>query len=111
MKSVNSNLPQKYNDGILKKFFNKIRSIFYKKKDTEIEEIQVVDDNNKNIDFRKQLEVKEFEKNPELEKKKLFDQASDNPEYMKSLPITKLKVILQYYLNENEKKRALIKRK
>lgn len=48
-------------------------------------------------------------KNTEYEKKKFMDELTENPELLENFSNNRLEKILKYYIDENNKKRKLLK--
>ena len=101
---MSNNLPQKYNNNIFRKIFNKIKRIFFKEKtyDNTIKEEIEQKENHKTLKVENNL------KNKEEEKKKVIEQITSNREMLESLSNDKLKIILKYYLEDNKKKKEMI---
>ena len=110
---MNENLPQKYKESFFHKFIKKIKMFFSKTK--EENKIENVSANNKIFeeknDIISSLKVN-FDTNAsrEYKKKEFMKNLSDNPELLENFSNDKLKRILKYYLDENEKKRELLKK-
>ena len=111
---MKENLPQKYEKNFLKKIFHKIRIFFCSK----YEEKENVSNNavklEKNIreenEFTTQVKVNEDIKSPEFEKEQFMKKLTNNPNLLENFSNDRLEKILQYYLNENNKKRETLKR-
>lgn len=109
---MSNNLPQIYKEKILKKFFNFIRNLISFKKKEIKEEIDIIGtsekkENLKN-DFLKDIIIEEGSVDKEIEKKKIMDNLKDNLQLLDDFSNERLEKILQYYLDENEKKKALL---
>lgn len=109
---MSNNLPQKYKENIFKKFFKYIKNLFLFKKTEPKENIilfnKVSSDKTENskTSFYDSLRIEsatlnDNEKNINLK---------DNFQVLENYSNEKLEKILQYYLDENEKKRALLKK-
>ena len=113
---MSNNLPQEYKSNIFYNIFRKIRSLFFRKKNIEVsvdENVNEVRENN-NIEekskFVEEIKIKETVVNPEVKKKKFMDNLTDNPELLEKFSNERLEKILQYYKEENDKKRELLKK-
>ena len=109
------NLPQVYKNNIFVKLFDKFKSLFYNRRKNR-EESQIVDDLNdgqsmqSQKNFMERVKVKEFQKDIEYEKKKFFKELEYNPDLLENFSVDRLEKILKYYLDENDKKRELLKK-
>lgn len=108
---MNENLPQKYKKNFFSKFINKLKSFFSKTK--EEHKISVTEtfkkDNAMKKNIMSDLKVDVDSKvNTEYEKKSFMEKLTNNPELLENFSNDRLEKILQYYLNENEKKRQLL---
>jgi len=109
------NLPQVYKNNIFVKLFIKFKSLFYNSIKNR-EEGQTVNDlkNEQSMqpqnDFMERVKVKECKKNIEYEKKRFFKKLAYNPELLENFSVDRLEKILKYYLEENNKKRELLKK-
>lgn len=108
---MKDNLPQKYKESFFSRIFSKIKSFLFKKKETIIEEI--------NTESCKQNEVENFKNEmnvdfkisiAEYEKREFMQHLKDDPSLLENFSIDRLKIILQYYLDENEKKKEQLKK-
>ncbi len=113
--NMSDNLPQKYRDNIFYRFINKLRLLFHSKTiNEEAQDNTDVLQNETNLEqknnFVNQMKVEEGYKNIEYEKKKFMDNLSNNPELLNEFSADRLEKILQYYLDENNKKRELLKK-
>lgn len=109
---MSNNLPQIYNKNIFKKFFNYLRNLFSFKKKEVKEEITINNTSEqkekiKNT-FLKDIKLEDCIVDKEFEKKKIMDNLKDNLQLLEECSNEKLEKILQYYLDENEKKKALL---
>ena len=111
---MNEKLPEKYKDNIFHKIFNKLRLLFFKSSNaTNEKQIENCDDKNiinSENKFANELKVKNITVDTEYEKKKFMENLTNNPELLENFSIDRLEKILQYYLNENEKKRETLKK-
>lgn len=109
---MNSNLPIEKRDGILNKIIQKIKQIFRKNKyqieDTKNKEI-IVNSNSKFKDDIK-IDTENIEFSNEYQKQQFMEQLKNNQELLEKFSNERLKNILQYYLNENQKKREKLKK-
>ena len=103
---MNNNLPQKYKDNFFNRILKKIKIIFSFKKNSIIEEKPKQADDKQ--DFIEGLKGDWDINNFDFEKKQLMDRIAKEPELLKYFSSDRLEVILQYYLNENEKKRKIL---
>lgn len=106
---MNKNLPQIYKENIFKRFFNYIRGLFISKKNDNIEEVITADVNNENEtkknNFLQDIKIKD---NKEFEKKQYMDNLKDNLQLLEECSNEKLEKILDYYVKENEQKKAIL---
>lgn len=114
---MNNNLPVNYKENFLRKFIMKIRKKFFRsKKKSEINNINMVnlESNNKKENMLNELKVDmEFDyKNyaNEIERKDFMDNLTKNPDLLENFSTERLKKILQWYVEENEKKRVVLKK-
>lgn len=109
---MNSNLPIEKRDGILNKIIQKIKQIFRKNK-YQIEDIKnkeiIVNSNSKFKDDIK-IDTENIEFSNEYQKQQFMEQLKNNQELLEKFSNERLKTILQYYLNENQKKRENLKK-
>ncbi len=109
-----NNLPQKYKNSFLSKFLIRIKSFFHKdiNKEHVINNREYKEDriDNKDLVFLEGLKVDVNLKNNEYEKKEFMKRLKEHPDILEKLSIGRLELILQYYLDENEKKRKLLKK-
>lgn len=108
---MSENLPQKYKENFLSKFICKLKSFFLRTKE-----------NNKNVKaFKEDKDIKEnrmrdlkvdfdMKVSTEFEKKIFMENLTNNPELLENFSNDRLESILKYYLDENEKKRELLKK-
>ena len=112
---MNKNLPQKYKNSFFRKLFYKIKFMFFGKKQIENASIQIDNtikesDIQVKKDFIEQVKVDENIKDTESEKREFMKKLTDNPKLLEEFSSDRLEKILQYYLEENEKKRELLKK-
>lgn len=110
---MSNNLPQIYNENIFKKFFNYVRNLFSFKKNEVKQEIKINDTNKQKEslknNFLKDIKIEDGMVDKEFEKKKIMDNLKDNLQLLEECSNEKLEKILQYYLEENENKKKLLK--
>ena len=109
---MNSNLPVKKRDGIFYKIFQKIKQIFRKNKykAEKIESNEVISNSNNQFKNDIKIDIEKIEFNNEYQKKRFMEQLKNNQELLEKFSNDRLKVILQYYLDENNKKREILKK-
>lgn len=109
-----NNLLQKYKNSFFSKLLIKIKLFFCKdvNKELVINNREYKEDriDNKDIVFLEGLKVDINLKNNEYKKKEFMNRLKENPDILEKLSIGRLELILQYYLDENEKKRKLLKK-
>lgn len=109
-----NNLLQKYKNSFFSKLLIKIKLFFRKdvNKELVINNREYKEDriDNKDIVFLEGLKVDINLKNNEYKKKEFMNRLKENPDILEKLSISRLELILQYYLDENEKKRKLLKK-
>lgn len=112
---MSENLPQKYKDNIFSNFFRKIRTLVFTKKkyekdSAELNSYEIRENKKSKLDFIEQIKIEENEKNIDYEKRKFMDNLTENPNLLQEFSIERLEKILQYYLEENNKKRNILKK-
>ena len=109
---MNSNLPVKQRNGIFYKIFLKINQIFRKNKykTEKVENNEVISNSNKQFKNDIKIDIENIEFNNEYQKKQFMEQLKNNQELLEKFSNDRLKVILQYYLDENNKKRERLKK-
>ncbi len=109
---MNSNLPVKQRNGIFYKIFLKINQIFRKNKykTEKVENNEVISNSNKQFKNDIKIDIENIEFNNEYQKKQFIEQLKNNQELLEKFSNDRLKVILQYYLDENNKKRERLKK-
>ena len=109
---MNSNLPVKQRNGIFYKIFLKINQIFRKNKykTEKVESNEVISNSNKQFKNNIKIDIENIEFNNEYQKKQFMEQLKNNQELLEKFSNDRLKVILQYYLDENNKKREILKK-
>lgn len=111
--SMSENLPQKYEENIFRRFFNKIKNFFLGcKKEVEIQTNMVDDLEPRNVSRNKLEDLKIDVKidNSEFKRKEFMQNLTEHPELLENFSTDRLEKILQYYLEENEKKREMLKK-
>lgn len=118
-------LPQKYKNNIFQKIIQKIKAVFFYKEQNITQTMDKIEKNTEqtiNIietkqntkdsvsDFAEQIKVENENKHIDYEKKKFMKRLTENPELLKKFSNDRLEKILQYYLEENKKKREILKR-
>ena len=118
-------LPQKYKNNIFQKIIQKIKAVFFYKEQNITQTMDKIEKNTEqtiNIietkqntkdsvsDFAEQIKVENENKHIDYEKKKFMKRLTENPELLKKFSNDRLEKILQYYLEENEQKREMLKR-
>ena len=111
-KIMNSNLPVKQRNGIFYKIFLKINQIFRKNKykTEKVESNEVISNSNKQFKNDIKIDIEKIEFNNEYQKKQFMEQLKNDQELLEKFSNDRLKVILQYYLDENNKKRERLKK-
>ena len=97
---MSNNLPQIYNESIFKK---------------EVKEDIAIDNTSEQKEkitnsFLKDIKIEDGMVDKEFEKKKIMDNLKDNLQLLEECSNEKLEKILKYYLEENEKKKKLLKK-
>ena len=118
-------LPQKYKNNIFQKIIQKIKAVFFYKEQNITQTMDKIEKNTEqtiNIietkqntkdsvsDFAEQIKVENENKHIDYEKKKFMKRLTENPELLKKFSNDRLEKILQYYREENEQKREILKR-
>lgn len=118
-------LPQKYKNNIFQNIIKKIKAVFFYKEQNITQTMDKIEKNTEqtiNIietkqntkdsvsDFAEQIKVENENKHIDYEKKKFMKRLTENPELLKEFSNDRLEKILQYYLEENEQKREMLKR-
>ena len=111
-KIMNSNLPAKQRNGIFYKILLKIKQIFRRKKYEEenLESNKVIVNSNNQFKNNIKIDIENIEFNNEYQKQQFMEQLKNNQELLEKFSNDRLKVILQYYLDENNKKRERLKK-
>ena len=106
---MNENLPQKYRNNIFLRFLNRLKSIFISKKKIDIEnpiinDLEIKEETKSKFVFAEEIKVETNGKNEEYERKQFIENLTNNPNLLQEFSNERLEKILQYYLDENEKK-------
>lgn len=114
---MSENLPQKYKSNLFSKLLNKIKTFFMKDKkenETIISDYETFEDTKKENckkeiinNLKVDIDMRDVHK--EHEKKAFMENLTNNPELLENFSIERLEKILQYYLEENNKKREILK--
>lgn len=118
-------LPQKYKNNIFQNIIKKIKAVFFYKEQNITQTMDKIEKNTEQImnvtetkqnkkedmsNFTEQIKIENDNKNVDYEKKKFMQSLTQNPELLKEFSNDRLEKILQYYLEENEQKREMLKR-
>lgn len=122
---MSDHLPQKYKNNIFQIIIKKIKAVFFYKEQNITQTMDTIEKNTEqtiNIietkqnkkenmsNFTEQIKIENDNKNINYEKKKFMQTLTENPELLKEFSNDRLEKILQYYLEENEQKREILKR-
>ncbi len=113
-KVMNENLPQKYNRNFFSNLLLKIKLFFWGKsnnKNISLNSEKYGNNKDTKTIFLEQIKFKEEIKGTNYEKSKFMKNLEDTPSLLEKFSIDRLEVILQYYLEENKKKRKLLNSK
>lgn len=111
---MNKNLPQIYNENIFKKILKYVCNLFsFNKKEikpeTKINDSSEKKENLKN-NFLKDIKIEDGIVEREFEKKKMMENLKDNLQLLEGFSNEKLEKILEYYQNEYENKKKILKK-
>lgn len=111
---MSKNLPQIYKENIFKRFFKYVSNLISFNRKEIMQESNVNDfsekkENLKN-NFLKDIKIEDGIVEKELEKKKMMEDLKNNLQLLEGFSIEELKKILEYYQNENEKKKIILKK-
>lgn len=111
---MSKNLPQIYKENIFKRFFKYVSNLFSFnrkeiKQEANINDFSEKKENLKN-NFLKDIKIEDGIVEKEFEKKKMMEDLKNNLQLLEGFSIEELKNILEYYQNENEKKRKILKK-
>ena len=81
-----------------------------KYKTEKVESNEVISNSNKQFKNDIKIDIEKIEFNNEYQKKQFMEQLKNNQELLEKFSNDRLKVILQYYLDENNKKREILKK-
>ena len=116
---MNSNLPIKYKENFFSRIIMKIRKLFFRRKykSEEVKNINIVnleENNDKKENMLNELKVDiEFDYQNyanEVERKDFMENLTKNPDLLENFSTERLKKILQWYVEENERKRVILKK-
>ena len=106
---MSNKLPIKQKNGFFYKIFIKIRQLFKRNKyalENKVTEKVAADLDNQ---FKNNIKVGNDEFDNEYQKKKFMENLKNNQEMIENFSNERLRIILKYYLDENEKKREILK--
>ncbi len=107
---MSNKLPIKQKGGYFDKIFTKIRQFFKRNKygleGKKIEKVATTPDNQ----FKNNIKIDSDEFDNEYQKKKIMEGLKNNQEMLENFSNERLKIILKYYLDENEKKREILRK-
>ncbi len=106
---MSNKLPIKQKNGFFYKIFIKIRQLFKRNKyalENKVTEKVAADLDNQ---FKNNIKVGNDEFDNEYQKKKFMENLKNNQEMLENFSNERLRIILKYYLDENEKKREILK--
>ena len=110
---MHENLPKKYNENFFNKIIINIKKIIFKNKyKNEIANSNITNSKKDiNNNMLEELKVNvDFNYNNEYEKKQFMNNLSKNPQLLETLSNERLKKVLQWYKDENEKKKEILRR-
>lgn len=106
---MSNKLPIKQKNGFFYKIFIKIRQLFKRNKyalENKVTEKVAADLDNQ---FKNNIKIGSDEFDNEYQKKKFMENLKNNQEMLENFSNERLRIILKYYLDENEKKREILK--
>lgn len=112
---MSKNLPQKYNESIFRKFFDKLKNIWksiIRRKQNGYEnsnDILVPNTETAKENKMEYIKVNIDVENTDFKRKEFMEDLTANPELLENFSNDRLEKILQYYIDENAKKEALLK--
>lgn len=112
---MSKNLPQKYNESIFRRFFNKLKNIWNsirrrtKNMEENINDIPVPNVETTKEEKMEYIKVNIDVENTDFKRKEFMENLTENPELLENFSNDRLEKILQYYIDENEKKKELLK--
>lgn len=110
---MNEKLPQKYKNNIFHKIFGKIKAFLWRNKEEIKDDTDTIAKTEKNVVLKDKLEDLKVDikiDHTEFQRKEFMQNLKENPELLKGFSTDRLEKILQYYLEENAKKRELLKK-
>ncbi len=108
---MSENLPQKYKESFFSKVIRKIKKFFIKDKDESNAINSEIFENKKEKMKLDNLKVDiNMSVHTEYEKEEFMKNLTNNPELLENFSNDRLEKILQYYLDENEKKKEILKK-
>lgn len=112
---MNENLPQKYKENFFRRFFLKLKSFFTrkdnKKDKTESQYDYGTTEHRSQNNMLEELKVDTTTLyDTDFKKKEFMKNLTENPDLLENFSNERLEIILKYYLDENEEKRAMLKR-
>lgn len=114
---MNKNLPQKYNKNFFAIFWKKLTSLFNKDKTKHNRNMASYNDfffeNKEHVDknsFKSNLKIQNNINLNNYEKKEFINNLTENPSLLKNFSNDRLEQILQYYLEENQRKRKILEK-
>ena len=92
-----------------------LKSIFISKKKIDsgnltTNNLEIKEETKSEIVFAEEIKVKTNDKNEEYDRKQFMENLINNPNLLQEFSNERLEKILQYYLDENEKKRKILKK-
>lgn len=119
---MSENLPKKYKESFFDKFIQKIKWLFFERKQKNKaipSNIENISENSKKAIAQNKLieslKISADNNNPgikdiEFEKEKFMKNLTDNPELLKNFSTERLEKILQWYREDNERKSIYLKK-
>ena len=119
---MNENLPKKYKESFFGKFIQKIKWLFFERKQKN----KIIPSNIENVSENSKKAIAQNElmeslrisfnsnnhgtKDTEFEKKNFMKNLTDNPELLENFSTERLEKILQWYREDNERKSIYLKK-
>lgn len=119
---MSENLPKKYKESFFDKFIQKIKWLFFERKQKNKaipSNIENISENSKKAIAQNKLieslKISADNNNPgikdiEFEKEKFMKNLTDNPELLENFSTERLEKILQWYREDNERKSIYLKK-
>lgn len=113
---MNNNLPDKYKNNFFHNIINRIKLWFFNQKKSidnlpaSIPEITETTREDTKNNFAEEIKVDIADRNNDYEKRKFMENLTENPELLEEFSNDRLEKILQYYLDENNRKREMLKK-